>query len=619
MGFVTKGTEARTWRCTGESTIHLGRLARCTRARDNPNAFPREARPRHLRLGELMASYGNSKRSIPSCMSASLSAAAATISAPIGHLDVETVVKISQAVSGEMDLEKLVGALMRLAIEHSGAERGVLLLSHGNGMRQEAEALTSGMEILVRWRNGMATATPKSVIHTVVRTREIVILDDASRHPTYSADPYVQESIARSILCLPLATEAKVSSVLYLENNLTPYVFTPDRVTVLKVLASQAAIALKNSRLHRELARRERALRAAFDGIPGLVAILSPDGDVEAINRQIVEYCGRSLDELKDWGKNGTIHPEDYPQLADLLARSIPLGVPYDIEARLRRFDGEYRWFDIRGIPVRDTSDGVARWYVLLTDIEDRTRALTRLQQLQSDFAHMNRVSMMGELAASLSHEIMQPIASARNNARAARNFLDRQPPELGEVREALDCIVGDADRAGSIVDRIRDHVRKAPPRKEPFDLNAAIGQAIVLARSAIVRNRVSVQARLADGLVPVHGDRVQLQQVVLNLILNAVEAMGSVGSGARELSVSTRREGSDVRVVVRDSGPGIDAAQLERIFEPFYTTKASGVGMGLAICRSIVDAHGGRLWAEPNDPCGAVLQFMVPGTPVSS
>ena len=287
--------------------------------------------------------------------------------------------------------------------------------------------------------------------------------------------------------------------------------------------------------------------------------------------------------------------------------------MPYDIEARLRRFDGEYRWFDIRGIPVRDTSDGVARWYVLLTDIEDRTRALTRLHQLQSDFAHMNRVSMMGELAASLSHELMQPIASARNNARAAQNFLDRQPPELGEVREALDCIVGDADRAGSIVDRIRDHIKKAPPRKGTFDLNAAIGQAILLARSAIVRNRVSVQTRFADGLLPVHGDRVQLQQVVLNLILNAVEAMGSVEAGTRELMVSSEQERSGVRVAVRDTGPGIHAAHLERVFEAFYTTKASGVGIGLSICRSIIGAHNGRLWAEPNEPSGAVLQFTVP------
>ena len=166
-------------------------------------------------------------------------------------------------------------------------------------------------------------------------------------------------------------------------------------------------------------------------------------------------------------------------------------GIPFNFELRLRRFDGEYRWFDNRGVPIRDDAGRIARWYVLLTDIEDRTRALARLDQMQSDFAHMNRVSMMGELAASLSHEITQPIATARNNARAAMHFLDRNPPDLGEVREALGGVVADADRAGDIIDRIRDHIKKAPPRKGRFDLNKAINEVIALARSAITTNGV--------------------------------------------------------------------------------------------------------------------------------
>jgi C4-dicarboxylate-specific signal transduction histidine kinase len=225
----------------------------------------------------------------------------------------------------------------------------------------------------------------------------------------------------------------------------------------------------------------------------------------------------------------------------------------------------------------------------------------------------MNRVSMMGELATSLSHEITQPIASARNNARAALNFLDRQLPELGEVREALSCIVGDSDRATEIIGRIRNHIRKAPPPKVQFDLNEAINEIIVLGRSAIIKNGISVQTRLSEGLFPIHGDRVQLQQVVLNLLLNAVEAMGSREPGARELLISTEQAHTGVLVAVRDSGPGIHAKHLERVFEAFYTTKSSGVGMGLSICRSIIDAHGGRLWAEANEPRGAVFQFTLP------
>jgi C4-dicarboxylate-specific signal transduction histidine kinase len=233
---------------------------------------------------------------------------------------------------------------------------------------------------------------------------------------------------------------------------------------------------------------------------------------------------------------------------------------------------------------------------------------------MQSDFAHMNRVSMMGELTASLSHEITQPIASARNNARAAQNFLDMQPPDLGEVREALSFVVRDTDRAGHMIGRIRDHIKKAPPRKGHFDLNEAINEVIVLGRSAVIKNRVSVQTQLADGLPHVSADRVQVQQVVLNLILNAVEAMSLVKKGRRELTISTERhQAGGILVAVRDSGPGLDPSHLERVFDAFYTTKSSGMGMGLSICRSIIDAHRGRLWAEANEPRGAIFQFTLP------
>src|SRR6201999_137402 len=358
---------------------------------------------------------------------------------------------------------------------------------------------------------------------------------------------------------------------------------------------------------------RERSLRLAIDGIDGLVGVLAPNGELEAANRRLFEYFGRSLEELKNWGTNDTVRPEDLPLILYLVMRGVASEIPFNFELRVRRFDGEYRWFENRHVPILDESGRIARWYLLLTDIDDRTRALARLEQLQSDFAHLNRVSVMGELVASLSHEITQPIASARNNARAAQNFLEMQPPDLGEVREALAGIVGDTDRAGDMIDRIRDHIKKAPPRKGHFDLNEAINEVIVLVRSAIINNGVAVQTRLCEGLVPTHGDRVQLQQVVLNLLLNAVEAMGSTGAGARELLISTEQDHRGVLVAVRDSGPGLDPSHLERVFDPFYTTKSSGMGMGLSICRSIMAAHGGRLWAEANEPRGAVFQFTLP------
>jgi C4-dicarboxylate-specific signal transduction histidine kinase len=279
--------------------------------------------------------------------------------------------------------------------------------------------------------------------------------------------------------------------------------------------------------------------------------------------------------------------------------------------------DGSIRYLEVAARHKFSADGELVETVGTHVDVTERIRAQEereRLRQLEADLAHMNRVGIMGELAASLAHEVKQPIASARNNACAALNFLDKQPPDLGEVREALGCVVGDADRAGDIIDRMRDHIKKAPTRKDRFDLNEAINEVIVLAQSAITKNAVSVQTHFTEGLLPIQGDRVQLQQVVLNLGLNAVDAMSSVEAEPRELVISTEQNQTNgVRVAVRDSGPGIDPEHLERVFEAFYTTKSNGVGMGLSICRSIIEAHGGRLWVDANKPRGAVFQFTLP------
>jgi PAS domain S-box-containing protein len=320
---------------------------------------------------------------------------------------------------------------------------------------------------------------------------------------------------------------------------------------------------------------------------------------------------------------NQRIHPDDRDRVLAAVQHAVTERRDYSIEYRIVLPDGTTKHLESIGRPRFSASGELIEIVVTHLDVTGRKRAEEeheRLRQLESDLAHMNRLSMMGELAASLSHEITQPIAAARNNARAALNFLDKQPPDLGEVREALGCVVGDADRAGLIVDRIRDHIKKAPPRKHRFDLNEAINEVIVLARSAIAEKGVSVQTRLTEGSLPVDGDRVQLQQVVLNLTLNATEAMSAVDEGARELLISSEQNRTNgVLVTVRDSGPGIDPQQIERVFDAFYTTKPSGVGMGLSICRSIIDAHGGRLWADVNEPRGAAFQFILPSSERSS
>ena len=310
------------------------------------------------------------------------------------------------------------------------------------------------------------------------------------------------------------------------------------------------------------------------------------------------------------------IHPDDRDRLNAEVQRAVSERRDYSAAYRIVLPDGTIKHIETIGRPAFSASGELVEIVTTQIDVTERKRAREehkRLLQLEADFAHMNRVSMLGELAASLSHEIMQPIASARNNARAAQKFLEMEPPDLGEVREAVASFVSDTDRTGKIIARIREQIKKAPPRKERLDLNAAIDEVIILARSATNRHGILVEMRLADGLSLVAGDRVQLQQVLLNLILNAVEAMGSVEAGARELLISTEQDRTGVLVAVRDSGPGIDPTHLKRVFEAFYTTKPGGTGMGLSICRSIIKAHGGRLWATGCEPRGALFQFTIP------
>jgi signal transduction histidine kinase len=244
----------------------------------------------------------------------------------------------------------------------------------------------------------------------------------------------------------------------------------------------------------------------------------------------------------------------------------------------------------------------------------ESTRRERQYREMQSELAHANRVATMGQLTASIAHEIKQPIATARNNARAALNFLDKSPPDVAEVREALTCIVNDADRASDVVDRIGSLIKKAPPRKEVVDLNAAVLEVTALAHSEAVKTGVTVGTQLAGELPRIQCDRVQLQQVMLNLIVNAIQSMSGVEDGNRELQISTVSiEPEGVCVAVRDTGHGLRPESLPRLFEPFYTTKPDGMGMGLSICRSIIEAHGGRLWATGCEPRGALFQFTIP------
>ena len=540
---------------------------------------------------------------------------AGTIGAPVEHLDLATVMKVSQAVSGEIVLEKMLDTLMRTALQQAGAERGLLILARGAGQQIQAEATTSDDTVVVRVCDEAvaSTALPEGVLHYVLRTREGVILDDAATETAFSADPYIRQHGARSILCLPLLNQAKLIGVLYLENNLAPHVFAPARITVLKLLASQAAVALENTRLYRDLEQREAKIRRLVEANVIGILIFALDGRVAEANDAFLQMVGYDREDLAaDRIRWTDLTP---PEWHDRDAQAV---AEVKLTGGAQPFEKEYFRKDGSRVPVlvgvATFEEGGDEGVAFVVDLTERKRAEADAREMQMGLAHANRVATVGQLTASIAHEINQPIAAAVTNAQAALRWLRAQPPDLEALGRALDRIVQDGNRAGGIVHQIRALINKAAPRKEELVINQAILEVIALLHGEVMKHGVSVQTQLADDLPIIHGDRVQLQQVVLNLIINAVQAMSSVSEGPRELLISTgRAEPDSVLVAVRDSGPGLAPAVLERLFEPFYTTKPGGLGLGLSICQSIIEAHGGRLWANANVPRGAEFNVTVP------
>jgi signal transduction histidine kinase len=296
---------------------------------------------------------------------------------------------------------------------------------------------------------------------------------------------------------------------------------------------------------------------------------------------------------------------------------SLATGAPFENEARYPNANAEYRWFLVRAVPLRDEHGNVLKWYGTLTDIEDRKRSeqeRERLRQAQADLAHLSRVTTMGELTASLAHEIKQPIAAAATNAKTCLRWLGRDEPDLAEGREAAARIVKDVTRAADIISRISLLFKKGALQRELVDINELIREMIVLLRSEANRYSISIRTELAEGLPEVMGDRVQLQQVFMNLMLNGIDAMkGTTGGG--ELAIKSEAGDGQLLISVSDTGVGLPPEQAEQIFRAFFTTKDNGTGMGLPISRSIIESHGGRLWAVGASGRGATFQFTLPAT----
>ena len=369
----------------------------------------------------------------------------------------------------------------------------------------------------------------------------------------------------------------------------------------------------ERKRAEDNIRQSENELRHILDFTPQQVAVLGPDRTRIYSNKAMLDYLGLTLGEWQGDDPRRSVHPDDFERMMDHDHTKFLHGLPHEIELRLLGTDGKYRWFLVRYSPLRDEQGRITRWYLAGTDIEDRKEAEEWSRRTQADLAHANRVTTMGELTASVAHEVNQPIAASLTNARTCLRWLAGDTPNLEEAREAAKRIVQDQTRAAEIIGRIRLLFKKDTAPRDLVNINEIIREMIVLLRGEAARYLISLRTQLAADLPQVMGDRVQLQQVMMNLTMNGIDAMADV-DGARELVISSQRaDDGKLKVSVSDTGAGLPPDRADRIFDAFFTTKPHGTGMGLRISRSIVESHGGRLWAGENVPRGASFHFTLP------
>ena len=586
------------------------------------NAYLREAQGCYRRWGA-DGKVRQLQRLHPSLRAEPGPNASSTILAPVEQLDLATVIKVSQVVSGEIVLEKLIHALMHTALEHAGAERGLLILSRGDGFRIEAEATTSGDAVTVGLLQAEVSAEdlPEAIFHYVVRTRQSVLLHNAASESLFSADDYIHRRQARSILCLPLLMQTRLLGVLYLENNLTSDVFTPARAAVLKLLASEAAVSLENAQLYGKIREREARVRRLFDSNIIGIFTWNLDGRILDANAAFLRIIGYSSDDPKlehmHWRD---LMPADWaPDDDQILAALKNTGIASPFEAQYTTKSGAKVPVLIGAALFDETpTEGVA----FVVDLSDRKRAEEaareserRYDEIRGELAHANRIATAGQLSASIAHEVNQPLSGIVTNVGTCLRMLTADPPDIEGACETAHRTIRDAKRASEVISRLRAMFTRKDTTTEPMDLNDAAREVIALSSSELQRSGVALRTELADDIPPVEGNRVQLQQVILNLMLNASDAMSGVEGRPREMVIRTRRAEDDVvQLSVQDTGTGIEHQGTERLFEAFFTTKAGGMGVGLSISRYIIETHGGRLWAAPNEGPGATFSFSVHG-----
>ena len=369
-------------------------------------------------------------------------------------------------------------------------------------------------------------------------------------------------------------------------------------------------------KLYEDLRRSERELRGVINTVPAHVWSASPDGAVDFVNEQLLEFVGLSSADLLGWKWESVIHSDDRARFVRDWRAAVEDGHPIKSEIRTRRADGQHRWFLVRSVPLRDDAGNIVKWYGSSIEIEGLKRAeeeRERLRLLESELAHIQRVTTMGEFAASIAHEIRQPIAAASINADTCLRWLGRGQPDIEKARESASRIIQNVTLASDIISRIRVLYKKGELRRDWIDVNEVIEEIISLVRSEARRHAISIHTELEPELPHVMADRVQLQQVFMNLVRNGIDAINDADMEGNLTIRSQRNSVEQLLISIRDTGTGLPPERADRIFDAFFTTKSEGTGMGLSISRSIIESHGGRIWATGNPDRGTTFQFTLP------
>jgi PAS domain S-box-containing protein len=524
--------------------------------------------------------------------------------------------RVTRILAEASTLDEATPKILQAVCECLGWDSGSLWRIDGEaGVLRHAEAWQAPSIVSPQLHAAVSASTYRQgsgILGRVWATRAPIFIPDIAADPEVRYRAAVAREGLRAALAIPILLGSEVLGVMgFLSRNIC----RPEQnlLDVMATLGSQIGQFTKRIAAVDELQLRVSMLQT----IPVAAWSVMPDGTPEIVNQVWNEYLGKNPDYVNSDAEAcmDPLHAEDRERVSQGYWDGIRSGLGFTLEARfLRARDQTYRWHLIRAVPVRDPEGHILRFVGTATDVQDWRQAQDALRNTQTEFAHMTRVMTMGELTASIAHEVNQPLGAIVASAAAGARWLATQPPQMNKARRALGRIANDGKRAAEVIGRIRALMKRQAPRKEWLDINETIREVIELAQYQLRRSEILVETRFGHNLPRIRCDRVQLQQVLLNLIINAIEAMSSIQKGHRELSMVSALDGPDaVSVQVRDSGPGLDPEHTPHLFEPFYTTKAEGLGIGLSISRSIVEAHGGSLAVSANTPSGSVFSFSLP------